>query len=1042
MKEALGGPVGFGVRRPVTVLVGVILVTMFGILALGTLPIQLTPDIAIPTLNVTTRWPGASPREVESEILEPQEEALKSLTGLVRMESEARLEQGSITLELKVGTSIEESLVRVTNLLSQVPQYPDGARQPVISAADSAGPPLAVITVTRDDRVDAGQYRTWLEERVQPRFERIAGVAGVRLVGGRDREVEIDFDPAALAARGLSITQVANILRPQLTDRSAGDLTVGKRRFLVRIPLSPDRPEGLESVVLATGPNGRPVRLADVADVRFGLRKRGAWVFSDDVPSMVFLLFREAGSNVLQVTKQIRAEVDAVQESLLSSRGMTIQVVSDQVGYIEGALDLVRQNLLVGGGLAVLVLLLFLGSFRASAVVSVAIPVCTLGTALGMNLLGRSVNVVSLAGMAFAVGMVVDNAIVVLENIDTWKKKEPDMRMASLLATNEVWGAILASTLTTAVVFVPIIGWQDEVGEILRDIAVAISLAVVISLVVSVLVIPSFATVLLGGATGAPMSLGPVSRAADAIRRGIGNMVRSVVRSPLRAGFVVALALGGSGSLAWWLLPPMEYLPTGNRAFVFGVLVPPPGYSVDEMGKIGRGIQSQVAEHLQREVDGVPAIQRAFYVGRTEAAFMGAGVVDPTKTRALLKWYRKTLAEVPGVFPIANQAALFGRRIGGGRAIELELAGSNLETLIAAGGPTLGAVRTAIPGAQVRPIPSLDLGASEYHVRPQREQLARVGMSDGDLALVVDALVDGAFIGEYGQPGEPKVDVVLTARGRDHPGARGVEDRASLEAAPVGTPRGGVVTLSTLATIDEAIGPTVVRRIERTRAITLQISPPEEVPLETAMNRLRDQVLPDLLERGIIPPGVQVTLAGSAGNLRQAQARFAQVLLLAVIISFLLMAALFEDFIAPIAVMVTVPLAAAGGFGALYLVDKYLGPQPFDMLTAVGFIILIGVVVNNAILVVDGAVARIREGATIKEGVAQAVEGRVRPIFMSALTSLAGLSPLVFFPGSGSELYRGVGAIVLGGLGLSTILTLVVVPALFSLVWRLKGSAR
>ena len=1040
MRDDLGGPIGFGVSRPVTMLVGVILVVMFGLLALNRLPIQLTPDIAIPTLTVRTSWPGASPREIESEILEPQEEALKSLTGLVRMESEARLQQGTVTLELKVGTSIEESLVRVTNLLSQVPDYPDGARQPVISAADSAGPPLAVITVTRDDRTDAGQYRTWLEERIQPRLERIPGVAQVILVGGRDREVEIDFDPAALAARGLTITRVADILRAQLSDRSAGDLTVGKRRFLVRVPLAPDRPEGLERVVLATAPDGEPVRVADVATVRFGLRKRDAWVFSDDVPSMVFLLFREAGSNVLQVTKQIRAEVDAVQESLLAARGMRIQVVSDQVGYIEGALDLVRQNLLVGGALAIIVLLLFLGSLRASAVVSVAIPVCTLGTALGMSLLGRSVNVVSLAGMAFAVGMVVDNAIVVLENIDTWKKREADTGRAALLATREVWGAILASTLTTAVVFIPIIGWQDEVGEILRDIAVAISLAVVLSLVVSVLVIPSFATVMLSGPAGEPISLGWVGRAAASAKRFVGRTVRYVVRAPLRAALVVLIALGSSIGATWYLLPPMEYLPTGNRAFVFGVLVPPPGYSVDEMGQIGRGIQKKVAEHIEREVDGVPAIARAFYVGRTEAAFMGAGVVEPQRTRELLAWYRSTLAEVPGVFPIANQAALFGRRIGGGRAIELELAGADLASLIAAGGQTLGAVRTAIPGAQIRPIPSLDLGAAEYHVRPRRAQLSRVGLTDSDLALVVDALVDGAFIGEYGQPGEPKVDVVLTARGREGGETRGVADRATLNAAPVGTPSGGVVTLSTLAKIDEAIGPTVVRRIERSRAIALQISPPEDLPLETAMNRLRDEVLPRLRSEGVIGDEIQVTLAGSAGNLRSAQARFAQVLLLAVIISFLLMAALFEDFVAPIAVMVTVPLAAAGGFATLMLVDRYLGPQPFDMLTAVGFIILIGVVVNNAILVVDGAVARLREGARIKDAVSESVEARVRPIFMSALTSLAGLSPLVFFPGSGSELYRGVGAVVLGGLGLSTILTLVVVPALFSLVWRLKGT--
>lgn len=1037
MSDAFGGPVGFGIRRPVTVLVGVILTVMFGVLALDRLPIQLTPDIAVPTLSVQTTWPGASPQEVESEILEPQEQALKSLTGLVRMESEARLERGSVTLELEVGTSIEESLVRVTNLLSQVPQYPEAARQPVISAADSAGPPLAVITVTRDDRQDAGQYRTWLEERVQPRLERIEGVAQVLLIGGRDREVEVEFDQAALASRHLTISHVANVLRAQLTDRSAGDVTVGKRRFLVRTPLSPDAPEGLEEAVLAVGPDGAPVRLGDVGTAGFGLRKRDAWVFSDDTPSMVFLLFREAGSNVLEVTKEIRAEVEAVQVGLLEPRGMRIQVVSDQVGYIESALDLVRQNLVVGGGLAVLVLLLFLGSVRAAAVVSVAIPVCTLGTALGMNLLGRTVNVVSLAGMAFAVGMVVDNAIVVLENIDTWRKKEPDTRKAAWLATQEVWGAILASTLTTAVVFVPIIAWQDEVGEILRDIAVAISVAVILSLIVSVLVIPSFATVLLKAGPSSQLSLGPITAWAERGRDRIADAVRFVVKSPLRAGVVTLAALVASIGVSWWLLPPMEYLPTGNRAFVFGILVPPPGYSVDEVGAMGRQVQTEVAKHIGAEVDGVPALDRAFFVGRTENAFMGAGVQDPERVPEVLAWYRRLLGQVPGVFAVATQASLFGRRLGGGRAIEVELSGAELGALVGAAGPTLGAVREAIPGAQVRPIPSLDLGAPEYHVKPRRAQVARVGLTDAELALMVDVLVDGAFVGEYGRPGEPKVDVVLTARptgGAD----RGVADRAALAGAPVGTPSGEVVTLSTLADVEEALGPSVVRRIERRRAITLQVSPPEDLPLETAMNRLKNEVLPKLRQSGVIPPEVAVSLAGSAGNLESAQGRFAQVLLLAVIISFLLMAALFEDFLAPIAVMITVPLAAAGGIGGLYLVNRFLGAQPLDMLTAVGFIILIGVVVNNAILVVDGAVARIREGVGLEEAVADAVHGRVRPIFMSTLTSLAGLSPLVFFPGSGSELYRGVGAVVLGGLGLSTVLTLVVVPAIFSLVWRTK----
>ena len=1027
-----GGLISRAIERPVSVLVGVVLVIMFGWLSVADLPIQLTPDIAIPTLSVSTVWPGAGPEEIESEILEPQEEALKSLPNLERMVSEARLDRASITLELSVGTSIEESLVRVTNLLSQVPSYPATARQPVISASNSSGPPLAVLAITTITKgEDPAQYRTWVQEKIQPRLARIDGVADVRLFGGKDRELKIEFDPTAMAARGLTIGAVSRVLRSELRDISGGDITVGKRRLLVRTPLAPTRPEDLEDIVLASTAGGGAVLLGDVANVRLGLRKPGALVFGDGERSMAFLLFREAGSNVLAVTEEIKRQSALLQDSMLEGQGLQMRLVSEQTGYINGALDLVRQNFLVGGALAIVVLLLFLGSWRASALVSIAIPVCSFGTALGMSAAGRTINVVSLAGMAFAVGMVVDNAIVVLENIDTWRKNH-DSRTAALGGAKEVWGAILASTLTTAVVFIPIITWQDEVGEILRDIAVAISLAVGVSLIVSVLVIPSFSVVLLKNG-GGKEAAGGVAKAAASIRARIGGQVRRLVSSQVLSVMVVVVSVGASiGAIALWL-PSMEYLPTGNRGFVFGILVPPPGLSVNEMAQVGEQVCAELVEHTGVEKDGVPAVERSFFVANPGGAFMGAGVVDDTRVDELAGWLRGVLGKVPGMFGIASKASLFGRSIGGGRGIEIELTGPHLSSLTMVGGMLMGAVRQALPGSQLRPIPGLDAGAPELHVVPKRKQAAAMGMSGAEIGLAVDALVDGSIIGEFGEGGEPKIDVVLTtAHGK-------IDAREALSAAPVATPSGRVVTIGTIADIREALGPTVIRRIERSRSITIAVSPPDEVPLEDAMNLIRDEVVAGLSASGKIPADVAVELSGTAGQLEVAKARFGGVLLLAVLISFLLMAALFEDFIAPVAVMITVPLAGAGGVIALRLVDRFLGKQTFDMLTAVGFVILVGVVVNNAILVVDGAMRRLEAGAALSDAVSGAVESRVRPIFMSATTSMAGLSPLVLFGGSGSELYRGVGAIVLGGLALSTALTVYVVPALFALLWRLRG---
>ena len=1034
-----GGLIGLAVRRPISILSGVLLVCLLGTLALTQLPIQLTPDIAIPTLSVSTDWPGASPAEVESEILEEQEDALKTLSGLVRMEATAEPDRGTLRLELEVGTPIQEALVRATNLLSQVPDYPEAADQPVIDSADDTGPPLAVITITAKDGRYPGRYRTWVAENVQPRLDRIPGVANSRLIGGQDREVRVVFEPKALAGRGLSLRDVRARIRSELRDLSAGDVTWGKRQLLVRTPLEPDVPKDLEKLVLSYRDDGGPIRLGDVATVDYGLRKARARVFSDDRQSMVFLLFREAGSNVLTVTRQIRATVDQIQEEQMESRGLEIEVVNDQVDYIESALSLVRQNLFVGGFLAVVVLLVFLRSWRASLVVSVAIPICTLGTALGMAALGRTINVVSLAGMAFAVGMVVDNAIVVLENIDTQRQRESDVAKAALLGTQEVWGAVLASTLTTIVVFLPISQWQDEVGEILRDIAIAISFAVGFSLIVSVLVIPSFAAAFLK--SNRKTTTGKVPRLVLWGRRfqeQVGHLVAWLVARSSRAIGVVLAALAGAGTIVWLLLPPMEYLPAGNRAFVFGVLVPPPGLAVDEMMEVGRQVQSDVLPHIgQQTEDGTPEIRRWFYVGRPNQVFTGIGVQNGDETAEAARWFRRTLQKIPGMFAIANRASLFGRSISGARSIELEIQGGDLQVLVGVAGQLLGAIEEALPGAQIRPQPSLEPGAPELHVEPKRDQAVRVGLSSEDIGAAVDVLVDGAIVGEVGPGGDPKVDVVLAARGVDEYGLR---TPSALESAPVVTGRGQVVPLGSVARVTEALGPTQIRRVERKRTITLDVSPPDDVALEKAIRIIEDTLLAEGAS-GNIPFGVTTRLAGSAGDLARAKVRLGYVLLLAVVISFLLMTGLFEDFLAPLAVMVTVPFAAAGGVLGLRFVDEVLSPQGFDLLTAVGFIILIGVVVNNAILVVEGAMVRLKAGTPLADAIGASVEGRLRPIFMSTLTSLAGLSPLVFFPGSGSELYRGVGSIVLGGLALSTLLTVFVVPALYSLLERARGRA-
>ncbi|MFT5354722.1 MAG: HAE1 family hydrophobic/amphiphilic exporter-1 [Polyangiales bacterium] len=1022
-----GGLLKLAISRPVSVAVGVILVVLFGVRALNDLPIQLTPDLSIPRLTVRTSWPGASPEDIEREILVPQENALKRLTGLVEMTSSANANAGSLTLELELGTDINEALVRATNRLQEVGDYPEGSDQPVVETADDSGPPLAVIAIRREGGGAVAAYRTWVEDRILPELQRVEGVGDIRLLGGQDTVMRVDFDPTDLAARGISVQTLITQIRSELNDVSGGDVEVGRRRLLLRTMALEPSPEALASLVIAAAEDGTPLRLSDVAQVSLGLREAQAVAFSDDRPSMVMLLSREAGSNVLEVTQQIRSVVEELDEGRFAQEGLRIEVISDQIDYIEGALSLVQQNLLLGGILAILVLLLFLRSIGASAIIAVAIPVCVFGTGLGMTWLGRSVNVVSLAGITFAIGMVLDNSIVALESIDTWRKKTSDPREAALLGIKEVAGALVASTATTAAVFIPVIAWQDEVGQLLKDVAVAITFAVSMSLLVSVLVIPALAAKLpqKKRSEGQPTKNGWL----DALKDRTARFVRALVDSRVRSSLIVGFAVGASVAFAWFMLPPLEYLPKGNRNLVFGVLVPPPGTSVSDLDTVARTVQGRV----QRESGqgDAPTVARSFFVGGTSRLFAGAVAEDPNQVTEMQNWLRGVQSSIPGYFSFTSQASLFGRA-GGGRTIDLRLTGADLGRLTAVGGTLFGRIRETMPGTQVRPQPSLDPGAPELRVRLRRDEAASQLLTTASLGLVVDALVDGTFVGELAPPGRPTIDVIVSGM-RD---GESIEGSDAIRSLPVVTPAGDVVPLASLARISEELGPTVIQRIERDRAITLQIGPPDDVPLETALADI-ETLVAEMGEAGELS-GVETDIAGTAGDLEVAKGRFANVLLLALLISYLLLAALFEDFLAPVVILVTLPLAAAGGVGGLRLVDAFLEPQPLDLMTALGFLILIGVVVNNAILVVDGALAGLRRGEELEEAIEEAVRSRVRPILMTAMTSIAGLAPMVLLGGAGSEIYRGVGAIVLGGLAFGTLLTVLVVPCLFALVWRVR----
>ena len=1033
-------------KRPVTVMVGVIMVIMFGILGLTSLPIQLTPDVSLPELTIRTVWPGATAYEIEREVIESQEDVLKGLRYLVKLESESVNNTGRIILTFSLDADLEDIMLRTSNKLNEVSSYPENVEKPIITASGANASPViwTMFKTLPGNSRDINTYLTYFDDHISQRLERVPGVAELYIAGGTEDELQVITDPYALAAKGLSISHLSNRLRGENVNISGGDVSTKKRKYLVRTLGEYQKPADISKVIL-TSEDDRMISVGDIAEIRFGYKKANAAIFHNGQTAIAVGIKKEAGANVLKMTRLVRKVVDQLNHDTLKKDGLFLDWVYDQTPYIDSAIGLVKQNIWIGGALAIIVLLVFLRSLSATLVVAAAIPISVIGTFLFLLLGHRNLNVISLAGMSFAVGLVVDNAIVVMENIDRHRKMGKTPFLASLDGCQEVWGAVLASTITTMAVFLPIIFIKEEAGQLFKDLAIAICGSIALSLIVSVTFIPTFSNILFSyreksrakkeklstptPASNKPAS-DPLNRFGSTLTKAIATMIEWFTERWYRRLSVVIVLGGGALIVAALLFPKMEYLPTGNRNLILSILIPPPGYSDVERGAVGHEIGRQLKPYMEKEIDGADKVSTYFYVGRGQMLFIGTKAANPERARSIIPPLQKIIASIPGMFGITLQRGIFEKGLGKGRTIEVDISGPNLSRLTEAGRALFGMISGAIPGTQIRPVPSLELTSPEVTITPRRDRSAALEVDARELGLMVDVFLDGRKIDNFKAPGRKQIDLILMGE-KDL-----IVTPDQIINLPMVTKSGQVIPISSLANLIETSGPTQINHLERQRNVTLQVTPPQSVPLEEAMDILSQKLLPQLEKIGLSGNGVEISLSGTADKLTQTRIALQRNFILALIITYLLMAALFESFFYPLIIMFSVPPAAAGGFIGLALVNQFVAPQALDILTMLGFIILIGVVVNNAILIVHQTLNFKNSGMTAKAALKASVESRIRPIFMSSLTSVLGMLPLVLFTGAGSELYRGLGSVVLGGLALSTVFTLFMVPALLSFFIR------
>lgn len=1033
------------IYRPIAVIAAVLMIIMFGLVALQTIPIQLTPDVRKPVISIRTSWPGAAPAEIEREITNRQEDALRGLEGLDEMTSRSEHGRARITLEFSVSQNMDKALLLVSNRLDRVSGYPDEADEPTFDTSGSEDNPIAwfVITRTNGNERPIHTYGDFAEDIIKERIERVPGVSLVNIFGGSERELVITVDPVRMSQYQLSVPQVVDALRAANASISAGDVEEGKRRYVVRTEGELKTAKQVENIVVRSvhdKENGRlaRVRILDIATVGFDYKEPTARIRRLGQPAMAMNALRDTGANVIETMDGLKQAIIELNDIDLPNAQLEINQVYDETLYINSAIELVQQNIYIGGILAALVLLVFLRSSRATIIISLAIPVSVIGSFVAMAAMGRSINVISLAGIAFAVGMVVDAAIVVLENIYRLRQEGKSRSEAAYEGAAQVWGAVMVSALTTVLVFLPLLIMDLEIGQLFRDIAVAISVAVLLSLVVAITVIPALCNRLLKenySKDDEEIKLPFLDKFATGFVDILLRYTDMVTQSRLKSTGIVSAVSLCALLASWAFLPKMEYLPEGNRNLVVGVLLPPPGYNLETTTGIANRVEGSV-KHLwasetgpEDDASGAPKIDNFFFVARNATTFVGASTLDPSRASELIPILREPVFKEPGTYGFVTQPSLFGRSIGSGRSIDLNVTGSDLETVLDVALRATGKIAQHLPreeGNQFRPKPGLELGAPEVRIYPDPVRLADNGITARDLGQTVDAFNDGMRIAEVTVDGK-RID--LTLKGLTKP----VQETQGIGYLPIVTNTGQIIPVNSVADVKVTSGPTEIRHIERQRAVTLEVRPSPNLPLEAAMDILRDQVMLPLADEGL-PAGVSMHMSGTADKLSQAWNAMVWEMLLAIAIVYLTMAVLFESFVYPFVIMLSVPLATAGGIAGLGLLNIFT-QQPLDMLTLLGFVILVGIVVNNAILLVHQTLYHVREERlSTAASIRLATKSRIRPIFMSTLTSVFGMLPLVLFPGAGSELYRGLGSVVVGGLTLSALLTLVIIPPLLTIV--------
>ena len=1012
------------VNRPVTIMMLTLIVIILGGVSLSKLSIDLLPNIEVPVAVVTASYEGVGPQEIESMITKPLEEAVATVGNIDRISSISSEGNSVVVAEFNYGTDMDFATLEMREKVDLIKGFlPEEASDPMVMRIDPNMMPIVQIAIYNSG--DLAHVQSFAEDVLKPRLERIDGVASVDISGGYKNRVEIKIDQQKLDGYGITVSYIAQIIGAENLNLPGGQVKKGIQELNIRTLGEFESIDDIKMLPI-TLPNGGVVYLGDIAEVQLVKEDLKTISRVNGNNSINISVQKQSGKNTVKVANEVRKELDKIKEEYPT---VHIDIVLDQSDFIELSIQNVINSAILGAILAILILFIFLRNIRTTLVIGVSIPISIIATFILLYFNDITLNLMTLGGLALGVGMLVDNSIVVLENIYRFREQGFNRIEAAIKGASEVSMAVMASTLTTIAVFFPIVFVEGITSTIFKELAITVTLSLVASLVVALTLVPMLSSKLLVVDEGKKKLrlFRFINSGFDRIFNSIDLRYRKILNWALdhrKSTVIIALAVFVVSMASIFSLGA-EFLPAMDQGqFMVNVSLP-----------VGSELHStnEVLTEIEEKLKEIDEIQSVFttvgsggMMGGSSNSGSVTGILKPLDQRTVstdhvVKQVRKLVKDIPGAE--INVEALSNSMMGfGGSPITVEIKGDDLKTLEEISEDFKKIIGEVEGATEVKT--SLSEGIPEVQIRINREKASQYGITSGQIASAVRGLVSGTVATRYKFEGD-EIDVVI--KGDDI--LR--ESISNLETVPIDTPYGVSVPLSQVAEIIVEKGPITINREGQSRVVSVT----GQIVDRDLASITRD--IEAKLSKYNMPQGYSYEFGGQNELLNEAFTDLVLALILAVILVYMVMASQFESLLHPFIIMFSVPLAFSGGALALFLTGI-----PLSVPAIIGFIILAGIVVNNAIVLVDYINTRRSEGEERREAVVNAGPIRLRPILMTTLTTVLGLVPLALGLGEGAEMEQPLAIAVIGGLSLSTVLTLVLIPVLYTIFDDIAGFFR